>query len=167
MIKILFLSASLFVSLAINAQGHKDLPSSEHASGSISIPALLSMDVSIAAQQDIKFASWADFTSEKILYGFFTVDVKATMPWVISVMSSSPYFTSTEAGSGSMPVGLFRLKSTVANAFLPLSIVAQPVLINSGNEVDSRHSIDVKVDPPWNYRGGQYSLNVMFSITPR
>ncbi|MGN6568421.1 MAG: hypothetical protein ACTHJ0_10735 [Flavipsychrobacter sp.] len=137
---------------------------SSSISGTIEIPSLVDMSVSSPANDRIVMNTFEDFANGKTFPSFFKIRVKSNRPWNISVMSNSSHLSSALTG-GRMPVELISLRPETSTDFVSISSRPKPFMHNANNNIENTYNVDLKIDPPLNYYGGEYDFNVIFIIT--
>jgi len=133
-------------------------------SGAIQMPSLIDLSVSSPADERIVINNFEDFTNGKIFPSFFKLKVKSNCPWNISVMSNSSHLSSAQP-IGKFPVELLSLRPETSNNFVSVSSKPKPFMQNSNDHIENSYNVDLKVDSPFNYYGGEYDFNVIFIIT--
>lgn len=155
----------LFVSISSWAQGggspHNGIVT---VNGYIDVPALLSLNIVANNNQQMVFSSIDDYSYGKVLSNIANVNVKSSCPWVISIMTSENYAHSSSS-SEDVPVSIFSLKESNSNNFIVLDNSPQTILVNSNNNIENNYSIDLRVKPEFGSRAGDYSTNVIFTLS--
>ncbi len=64
-------------------------------SGSISMPALLNLNVSFLNSPNIRFANESDYNSGKIFSSYIKLNVASNIPWIVSVGTNNPFLTTS------------------------------------------------------------------------
>lgn len=157
-ILLLFLSIS---SWAQNANPHSGMVT---VNGSIDVPALLSLNIVSNNQQQLVFSSIDDYSYGKVLSNIANLNVKSSCPWVISIMTNESYAHSSSSNED-VPVSIFSLKESNSNNFVVLDNSPQTILVNSNNNIENNYSIDLRVKPEFGSRAGDYSTNVIFTLS--
>lgn len=153
-ILLLFISTSSF---AQNGSGAT-------VSGYISIPALMSINITPNLQQQLVFSSISDYTYGKVLPNAANIVVKSSCPWVISIMTNESYAHSS-SGNEQVPISIFSLKEASGNNFIVLDNSPQTILISNNSNIENSYDIDLRVKPEFGSRAGDYSTNVIFTLT--
>lgn len=158
----------LFISLSSYAQSGNPqngaTASMVTVSGYIEIPSLLSLNILPNTQQQMVFSSIDDYTYGKVLSSIANINVKSSCPWVISIMTSET-FAHSSSSNEDVPVSIFSLKESSSNNFVVLANAPQTILVSENNNIENNYAIDLKVKPEFGSRAGDYSTNVIFTLS--
>lgn len=138
--------------------------STSSISGTIEMPSLVDLSVSSPANDRIVINTFDDFANGKTFPSFFKIRVRSNRPWNISVMSNNTHLSSAQTG-GRVPVELISLRSETNNDFVSISPRPQPFMHSINNNIDNTYNVDLKINSPLNYYGGEYDFNIIFIIT--
>jgi hypothetical protein len=135
-------------------------------SGNIIIPALQSLEVSIANNKPIQFTSENDFTSGKEFKDFYKLTVKSNTAWSISYNATAPSFTGlTNNAADNLPAEIIFIKNSSNTIYNPLTNAPQALITSSNEKITNEYYFDVKINPSWKYSGGSYNLGIIFTLT--
>jgi hypothetical protein len=135
-------------------------------SGTVSIPLFQELNVELLNQAPVEFKNPDDYNSGKIIHKFYRATIKSNVPWELSVAPANANFTSnTGKGAKFMPADILSLKNSTDNKFIKLSTVPVSIIQSSNNLLVNVYTIDLKVDPSWNYPGDIYSIDLLFSLS--
>ncbi len=124
------------------------------------------MSVTIPMNQVIQFLNENDLNSGKTYPGFYKITVISEEPWEVSVMAKTPFFSSaSQDPSNNMPVSIMSVKESTTSNFISLSVTPQNLLTGSSTTGASNFYIDLRVDPSWNYKGGNYYQDLTFTLS--
>jgi hypothetical protein len=136
--------------------------------GHIEVPSFVHMEVSMQGSGDVRFEDFADYSQPRILPANVQLRIESTVPWMVMVKSASPYFyPGSESGTSQIPADLISVRRSGSGPFIPVSTTPQVVMSSTSNDMVSQHNIDVRIDPPWNMKGSQYQISLMFYISPQ
>jgi hypothetical protein len=157
----------LFVQKAFT-QGNAVASASEFTSGSVFFPALQSIKVEPLYNEPIHFSQPSEYSQGKVVSGFCRITVISNVPWTVSVQSSSAYlYSSQDSSPDNVPAGIFELRGGINGQFVPLSKTDIPLLVSHNNKTLNIYDLDLKANPSWNYGGGTYNMNIIFTLTPQ
>jgi hypothetical protein len=142
-------------------------PDNLRVTGNISIPALQSLKVNNKTGTSLEFSVPADFTNGKEILSFFNIEVKSNVPWVLTARAGNDNFNTLSAGAPNVPVSILSIKGSDENLYLPLSSSDVNIKVNSNDLLTNRFTVDLKINPSWNYPGGLYDVNIIFTLTPQ
>lgn len=145
------------------AQQMPDHRMSNSVAGTVFVPALQSINVQTLFSEPIYFNSLNDYNNGKIIPNYCVLYVASNVPWLVSVVSNAGQFSSDN--NAVMPVSIIKMKASNAKDFVDINMIPQTLLLNENNLIKNQYSIDLKVDPSWNYPGGNYTASVTFTLT--
>lgn len=155
----------LFLSISGWAQsGGNPHNSMVTVNGYIEIPSLLSLNIVENNHQQLVFSSIDDYSYGKVLSNIANLNVKSSCPWVISIMTSESYAHSSSSNED-VPVSIFSLKESNSNNFVVLDNSPQTILVSSNNNIENNYGIDLRVKPEFGSSAGEYSTNVIFTLS--
>ena len=141
--------------------------SPQAALGYISVPSLMSLQVATNVN-NVRFENPFDFKSGKHYSGFLNLKVVSTQPWLISMKTMSAFFTPLSQGaSANMPVDVMRLKRTGTDTWVPLSSTTRPLLYSDNKNISNNFLYDALFELGWNYRSGDYTTTILFTLSPQ
>jgi hypothetical protein len=134
--------------------------------GSVSMPSLIDLEVSYPNNLQIGFDNLEEFAHGKEYHNCINLSVKSNCPWVVSVKSGNNEFKSSNT-QASVPSNIISVKPSGTPNYIPLSNMPVPLLVSDNDNVVNQYTLDLKMDTPWKAEGGQYGLNLIFSISPQ
>ena len=144
------------------SQDPKGFPSTEAAQGIVTYPQFLDVTITVNPVAAFNFSSGRDFSAPKICPGCLMLTVKSTGPWTVSAYCEvSAALTPTQIFSEE----LISLRKSTAALFTPLSTLPISFLQSETSDIVSHHSLDLKVDPPFNVTAGSYIVSISFLAT--
>lgn len=143
--------------------------SSASAYGSVNMPTLMSIDCSTSpSHENIVLNSFESYNNGVVVPYFVNINVKCNRPWVINMMADGKFMNKMSSdGSPNMPVGIYSLKSVSNNEYIALAPAPQTILRSENNLVDNSYSLDLRLKPEYGYQGGQYGVNIIFTLSPQ
>ena len=138
-----------------------------HLDGSIHIPTLVDLDVDFAVNDfNLRFDEWEQMDNGRVYQNAIHVYVKSNAPWIVKVKSRDPYYNSLSVqGSTNIPSQLISIRPSGSPDFLPLTTAQQTILASTNNNIENHYYLDLKMDTNWISNGGNYNLNVAFSLS--
>ncbi len=133
--------------------------------GNVSMPSLIDLEVTYPNNMQIGFEDLEEFAHGKEYRNCINLSVKSNCPWVVSVKSGNNAFKSTSNVRTSVSSDIISLKPSGSSAYIPLTNTPTPLLFSDNDDVVNNYTLDLKMDTPWNAEGGQYGLNMIFSIS--
>ena len=125
-----------------------------------------SLNVTIPMNQFMEFTVENDINAGKNYPGFYKVTVTSDVPWVVNIMAKTSFFTpSSPEASNNMPASIMSLKENTGSNFITLSETPQNLLISNHSSFNSIFYLDLKIDPSWNYKGGNYYQQIIFTLS--
>ena len=138
------------------------------SSGSITVGTVLNMSFTNNAGT-VSFSSASQYQNGQTISICASIAVKSNIPWLISFASNSASFTATGGGaSTNMPASVVGLRVSSASSFTSLSTVNHTLATgNAGNTSASGNSfnLDLNLNPGFSYKGGTYSLSIVYTLT--
>lgn len=110
-----------------------------------------------------------DFASGITMGSYLNVVVKSNVAWTLSVQAQNAYFSAmSEGGSTNMPASVLSIKPSSSSNYFNLSTSSQT--LKSGGKGSSTapgnaFSIDVKFSPGFSYKGGIYTIGLMYTLS--
>lgn len=163
--KVILFALFLFPSQIFAQTSPKSYPAYEMVQGNIQMPSLLRLQVQSPGSPQFVFSELDDFSKPKEMLNFFQMKVKSTQPWIVTCQALDEFMTPTGVGSANLPSNLISLKKSTDNNYIPLSTNPQVLAQSLSNSVATDLSLDIKMNPPLNYRGDQYYFGIIFSLT--
>ena len=115
------------------------------------------------------FTSLSDYANGKTAEDYLGVAIKSNKSWTLSVHAQNSYFTPMSfGGSTNMPASVLSLKDSTAYSYFDVSTTAQTVKTgNKGNTTASGNSfnIDLRYNPGFSYKGGIYTLGLVYTLS--
>ena len=140
----------------------------QSAPGSINIPALQDLRVTVLDNAAVKFEGSKDFSGGKHVSSHYQLKVISNIPWYVSVRASDPFLTPlTNTTANDVPVSIVRLKPNSTSKYINLSTAPQTVLVSDNMNLVNTYYIDLKFDPSWNLPGGSYNIPIEFTLSPQ
>jgi len=139
--------------------------SSSSVAGTIEMPSLVDMSISSAVTDKISINNFEDFAYGKTYPSYFKVHVRSNRPWNISVLANTNHLSSTASGGQKIPTNIISLKAETNNEFVSLSHLPKPFMHNVNDKIENTYNVDLKIESPLNYYGGNYDFNLVFIIT--
>ncbi len=139
------------------------------ATGSIHMYSLQRFNLDILYNGRIEFLYPEEFDKGKEYLKFLKATVVSNVPWIVTVMATSPtFYASSQLSPGvAMPVKVLEFKTGSHYTWQPLTDKPELFLTSSNNNIYSEYFIDLRLNPGWNYPGGHYSTTVVFTLTPQ
>jgi hypothetical protein len=137
-----------------------------YASGNINITSVQNITFTANATTTY-FNTIADYQSGKISTNYGTIAIKSNVPWHLSVSAQTATFTPTTGGSTNMPASVLSFKLSTGSTYVSLSTSSQTLKTgNRGTTTTSGNTfnIDQKFTPGFGYKGGIYTLAVMYTL---
>ena len=127
-----------------------------------------SLNVVTLGQQTVQFSNGNDYNNGKTYPGYYKVTVANDGPWMVSVRAVSPFFTpASQNASANIPAEIVSLKASTSAEYIPLSVAQQNLIFGETGSQGSSFFIDLKVNPSWNYSGGHYNQQIIFTLSPQ
>ncbi len=158
---------ALFIPIATFGQRVDRQAAITGVNGNISMPALMSLDIIPLANQSLSIQTFPEISDGKVYRAYVKLKVKSNSPWVITVRADNRYLSSGKSIAGELPAGTFYLKQSGSSNYVLVSNSAQPLIYSNNDLIENEYYIDLKVGPSFDYRGGQYDFNLVFTILPR
>ncbi|MBS1781406.1 MAG: hypothetical protein JST70_18920 [Bacteroidetes bacterium] len=133
--------------------------------GNVSMPSLIDLEVTYPNNLQIGFDNLEEFAHGKEYRNCINLSVKSNCPWVVSVKSRDNMFSAQSSGKSIISPDIISLKESRSVAYTPVSNVLTPLIISNNDDVINQYTLDLKMATPWNAEGGQYGLNLIFSIS--
>lgn len=134
--------------------------------GKIIVPDLMNMHVMSTHNQAIRIKNMQEVAYGKYIRNYMKIKVKSNRPWIISVMSNNKYLTSTSGASELVPVDIFSLQPEGIDQEVILTNTPQVLIQSNNNALENNYFINLKVGPTFNYNGGRYYVDFIFTLTP-
>lgn len=168
---ILFISA-LFLSNLATAQTSELSTTANVASveGTILLSPIQCLKVERTNNIPIEFLNANDYNniSGKQYDNYLTLSVTSTVPWMITVKSVGETFVEKTNPSLFIPVSIMKIcarNSKTQFANLVTSSTPQTLLFATDNAIHTTHSVDINLNPGWNFGGGNYSTTLILTLT--
>ena len=143
---------------------------SGNATGTINVSAIQSLSVT-GGSTIPSFTSLDDYFNGETMSNYVSVTVKSNVSWLVTVQSQSDYFNPLSSGaSTNMPASVLGIKTSSSGSFTSISSTAMNLKTGNktGNSLTgSSFSIDTKFNPGYNFRGGIYSISLLYTLSPQ
>lgn len=131
---------------------------------------VLNLNLSNSKPLNFIFNTTADYENGKSILEGSTFKVTATRSWIITAKAISPNFTATSGGSNNLPCEVLFLKDKNSSIYHPLKSSANSTPIINGKRGDEyalNHEIavDYLLKPGYSYIPGNYSIDILFTIS--
>ena len=165
--KKLIISIILIIALLnCKAQQSVILNIQNKVSGSVTIPALQNLNVSTQTSS-LNFSDPGDFANGKEIAAFYTLNVNSNVPWVLTAKTETDNFNNLSVNGNNMPAGIISIKNSTDNNYVALSQTEKNFIVSSNDKIVNDYKIDLKINPSWQYGGGLYNINIIFTLTPQ
>lgn len=139
-----------------------------NTSGLIRVGAIL--DISMTNLVNLtSFSSINDYQNGVTSNNYASFAIKSNATWMVNVSAQSAYFNAlTPNASADMPASILGIRVNGASNFTPISTSNVQVKTGSrGNTTTpgNTFNIDLKFSPGFNYKGGQYNINLLYTLT--
>ena len=99
-----------------------------------------------------------------------SVDIRSTVPWIMTMRATSAYFTKSASSNTPMPCTLMKVKSSLSTTYLTLQ--STDIVIATGNKgknsvAGNYFNLNYFANPGFNYDGGDYTLDIICTLTPQ
>lgn len=132
--------------------------------GSIHIPPLYSFRIEKMNQQEIHFDNAMDFDKGKTYPAFYKATMISNIPCLVEVMTSGNRFSATEPGK-EIPVNIISVRGNSGSSYVTINDNPQPLLFSNNKELVNVRYIDLRLEPGWNFPGGEYNILLNFIIS--
>lgn len=102
---------------------------------------------------------------------YVTATIKSNVSWVVVVQAQNNFFTTMSSGaSTNMPASVLSLKTSSSGTYLSLN--TNGINLKTGNKTGNSISgtnfnVDMKFNPGFNFKGGIYSIALLYTLTPQ
>jgi len=163
--RILYLLFLLLIPAGLKAQYYSFYTST---SGNINISSIYV--VTLTGGTAIPSFSDADDYASGVTYSnYLNVAIKSNVSWTLSAKAQSTYFTpQSSGGSTNMPASVLSMKASTSSSYFNMSTTSQTVKSGSrGTSSTSGNSfkIDIKYTPGFTYKGGIYTIGVLYTLS--
>lgn len=115
------------------------------------------------------FQSLDDFANGVTVDDYLSVAVKSNVSWTVSVMAQNAHFSPmTQNGSTDMPASVLSIRSNNYSSYTALSTNAQTLKTGnkgSSNNPGNSFDIDIRYNPGFSYKGGIYTLGLVYTLS--
>jgi hypothetical protein len=159
-----FILISVLATFSVRAQ----YSFSGSTSGNINIASIQSLTLSGGTTVPT-LSTTDDFASGITMGSYLNVVVKSNVAWTLSVQAQNAYFSAmSQGGSTNMPASVLSIKPSSSSNYFNLSTSSQT--LKSGGKGSSTapgnaFSIDVKFSPGFSYKGGIYTIGLMYTLS--
>ena len=161
---ILILLAAVFISVS----GYGQYTFSGSTSGSITVSTVMAMSFTNNTGT-VSFSSASNYQNGQTISNYASLAIKSNIPWKLTYAAQAALFTATGGGaSTNMPCGIVSLKQSTGSTFTAISTTSTTLVNgNAGNAAATGNSfnIDMNINPGFTYKGGTYSLGIIFTLT--
>jgi hypothetical protein len=143
---------------------------SGNTSGTINVSAIQSIAVT-GGTSIPSFSSLDDYFNGVVMSNYINVSVKSNVSWVVVVQSQNDFFSPQSSNaSTNMPASVLSVKSSTSGTYLSLN--TSGVNLKTGNKTGVSttgisFSLDMKFNPGFNYKGGIYSIALLYTLSPQ
>lgn len=143
---------------------------SGNANGTISVSAIQSISI-IGGTTIPSLSSLDDYFNGVVMSNYVTATIKSNVSWVVVVQAQNNYFTAMSSGaSTNMPASVLSLKTSSSGTYLSLN--TNGINLKTGNKTGNSISgtnfnVDMKFNPGFNFKGGIYSIALLYTLTPQ
>lgn len=115
------------------------------------------------------FNTFEDYQNGIEVSGYLNIAVKSNVSWTLSVMAQNAVFAPMTAnGSTDMPASVLGIKTNSMSSYLPSGTTAQT--LKTGNKGDhnapgNSFQVDLRYNPGFSYKGGIYTLGLVYTLT--
>ena len=115
------------------------------------------------------FSSLNDYANGITVNDYLSVAIKSNVSWTLSVNAQNTYFSPmSQGGSTNMPSTVLSIKTSSSSNYFNITTTSQTLKTgNKGNTTSSGNSfdIDIKYNPGFSYKGGIYTLGLIYTLT--
>jgi len=155
-----------FLLLSLTAKAQYGYTST--VSGNINVYAIQSLTIT-GGSSIPSFTTLNDYVSGVTVDDYISIGVKSNVSWTLSVMAQSAYFAPMSlGGSTDMPCSVVSLKSATAVNYMTLSTNAQTLKTGSKGGLTwpgNSFNVDMKYNPGFSFKGGIYTLGIVYTLT--
>jgi hypothetical protein len=156
----------LFLFFATQSSGQYSFSGS--ASGTATVYAIQSLSIT-GGTVIPAFNTFEDYLNGITVSSFLGLSIKSNVSWTLSVMAQNAFFSPMTAnGSTNMPASVLGIKTSIMSNYLNASTNSQTLKTgNKGNANAPGNSfnIDIKYNPGFSYKGGIYTLGLVYTLT--
>lgn len=138
---------------------------SQIVSGSIEMPVLQSLKIEVIDNAPLSFSDRKEIENGIIKPGYYRLTVISNVPWVLDVMSNTPFLGAVSSSSSTKaPVSIVEIRGN-KGGFIPLSNKVQTIYVSEGNAIKSIIELDLRVKPSVLTEGGKYTSGISFMLS--
>lgn len=127
--------------------------------GSISIPALNSVQATIMNSEQAVFRDWADINNGKTILNYASVTVKSSGNWVLHAKLE-------QGASGDNNVITYSIREKSQQSFTALTQAPTAVLTALNDNIINTYQFDLKLETDYKrFKPGNYNVNIVFTLT--
>jgi len=124
----------------------------------------LSLDLTCSGEPFV-FSDGMDYSDSKVLPGYFRLRVKApALPWIVTATVDELYLGSETGATTEDFARLVSLRSAAMGYSVRLSGSPQIILQSTNTLSENEFTIDMIIDPPFNFPSGSYLFMVNFQL---
>jgi len=141
---------------------------SASVSGSATVYAIQSLTIT-GGTVIPNFTSLDDYLNGVVAEDYLSVVVKSNKSWTLSLNAQSAFFAPMSAGgSTNMPSTVLGIKTNSMGSYLNVSTTSQT--LKTGNKGDhtkpgNSFTLDVRYNPGFSYKGGIYTLGIVYTLS--
>lgn len=115
------------------------------------------------------FTSFEHYLNGVEVKGYLNIGVKSNKAWTLSVKAQNAHFSPMSAGgSTNMPSSVLSVKPSTSSDYKTISTTSQT--IKTGNKGDTNASgnafqLDIRYNPGFSYKGGIYTLGLIYTLS--
>lgn len=164
--KLLFILSFILIATNVVAQ----YSFSGNANGTISVSAIQSITIT-GGTSIPSLTSLDDYFNGIVMSEYVIVNIKSNVSWLVIVQAQNDYFTAQSSGaSTNMPASVLSLKPSSSSNYLTLN--TNGLNIKTGNKTGNSNSgtnfnVDMKFNPGFNFKGGIYSIALLYTLSPQ
>ena len=139
---------------------------SGNANGTISVSAIQSITIT-GGTSIPSLSSLDDYFNGIVMSNYVTTTVKSNVSWLVVVQAQNDYFTAQSSGaSTNMPASVLSIKTSSSGNYIALN--TNGINLKTGNSNSGTNfNVDMKFNPGFNYRGGIYSIALLYTLSPQ
>ncbi len=160
----LFLALILFGSLVCHAQSTFIV----NTSGTATIDPIQNISMTNLINLTT-FSTISDYQNGITNNNYASFAIKSNVPWMVNVAAQSAFFNAlTPGASTDMPANILGIRINGTTNFSTISTSNAQLKTGSRGDASSSGNtfyVDLKFSPGFNYKGGQYSINLLYTLT--
>lgn len=161
-------SALFILLLLVSARVAAQYSFSASVSGSATVYAIQSLTIT-GGSVIPNFTSLDDYLNGVIAEDYLSIGVKSNKSWTLTINAQNAFFSPmSSGGSTNMPCSVLSIKTNTMGNYITISTTAQTLKTgNKGNHTATGNSfdVDVKYNPGFSYKGGIYTLGLVYTLS--